>query len=70
MAAMTLRLDDDLMADLTVVAQCDGESVSDAVRAAVTAWIQLRRGDPDFQEALHRHIERAQRMKNEFGAPT
>ena len=64
MAAMTLRLDDDLMADLTVVAQCDGETLTDAIRAAVTAWVQLRRDDPLFQEALQRHIKQAKRLSS------
>lgn len=60
--AMTLRLPDDLAEELSIVAECDGEPVAEAVRAAITAWISRRRKDPSFQAALARHIERAQRL--------
>lgn len=59
---MTLRLPPDLMDDLSVIAECDGETVSEAIRAAVSAWVASRRADSNVQEALARRIERAQRL--------
>jgi hypothetical protein len=60
--AMTVRLPADLAEDLAVVADCDGEPVAEAIRAAVTAWIAQRRTDPNFQAALARRIESARRL--------
>lgn len=60
--AMTLRLPTDLAEELAIVAECDGEPVAEAVRAAIAAWISKRRADPAFQAALARWIERAERL--------
>lgn len=59
---MTLRLPAELAKDLAIVADCDGQSVTDAVRAAVGAWVSQRRLDPEFQSALAQHIARAERL--------
>lgn len=56
--AMTLRLPLDLAAELAIVADCDGETVTDAIRSAVAAWVDRRKRDPHFQETLRRRIER------------
>lgn len=48
--AMTLRLPEDPAMDLAIVAEVDDEPVSEAIRAAVAAWMAKRRLDPAFQE--------------------
>jgi hypothetical protein len=40
---MAIRLDDELHAQLVVVAQLDGQSVNDAIRVAVEAHIAARK---------------------------
>lgn len=55
---MTLRLDDERAATLELVARADGQSVTEAVRAAIDAHIEERRRDKAFMERLrHRHEE-------------
>lgn len=46
---MTLRFDDALADELEAVADADGVTVSEAIRAAITAHIEARRQDPDFR---------------------
>lgn len=62
MKAMTIRIADDLYDDLNTVADCDGEPVSESVRAALSHWVAFRRADPQFQAALAARIQRAQRL--------
>jgi predicted transcriptional regulator len=50
--AMTLRLDDERAALLEMVARADDQSVAEAVRSAIDAHIEERRGDSEFQERL------------------
>lgn len=60
--AMTVRLPADLAQDLAVIAECDGEPVAEAVRAAVANWVSMRRLDPLVQAALRRRIEHTTRL--------
>ena len=60
--AMTIRLPAEMAEQLKLVADCDGEPIIDTIRAAIGTWIEQRKADPHFQDALRRHIERAQRM--------
>lgn len=62
LTAMTLRLPREQAEDLALIAGCDGESVTDAIRAAVAAWIERRRQDPNVQEALRRIVSKAERL--------
>jgi predicted transcriptional regulator len=64
---MTIRLDENLAADLDLIAQCDGESTAVAIRAAVMTWIEHRRADPNVQTALQGHIDRAARLARPTG---
>jgi predicted transcriptional regulator len=59
---MTLRLTDDLAADLEAVARVDDLSVSEVVRVAITERIQRRRADKEFQQRLKRTVEEQQRV--------
>lgn len=61
--AMTIRLDDQLAEDLATVARCDGEPVAEAVRKAITRWVERRRADPNFQTALAAEVERLDRLR-------
>jgi len=54
---ITLRLDDEQARLLGTVAEVDGLTVSDAIRAAIDAHIESRRGDAEFAERLRRTME-------------
>jgi hypothetical protein len=49
---MTLRLEEAQAAILEMVARADGQSLTEAVRAAIDAQIAQRRTDKDFQDRL------------------
>lgn len=63
--ALTVRLDEDLVADLQLIAECDGEPTVEAIRSACAAWVAIRRCDPNVREALGRRIDRAHRLLDE-----
>jgi predicted transcriptional regulator len=54
---MTLRLTDEQAATLDLVARADDQTVTEAVRTAIDAHIEHRRGDKDFKERLRRRHE-------------
>jgi len=54
---ITLRLDDEQARLLGTVAEVDGVTVSDAIRAAIDAHIESRRRDAEFAERLRRTME-------------
>lgn len=58
---MTLRLDDELAADLEAMARVDGVPVSEAVRAAIDERLKARRDDKQFQTRLRRLMAENQR---------
>jgi Arc/MetJ-type ribon-helix-helix transcriptional regulator len=58
MKAMTLRLPDEIAADLEAIARADETSVSDAVREAIERHIAERRKDKEFKARLRNIIER------------
>ena len=58
----TLRLDEELAAELAVVARVDKRTVSDVVREAVSNHIAERRADPDFQTRLKERMEADRRV--------
>jgi len=59
--AMTLRLSEQLAADLEAMARVDDVPVSEAVRIAIEERIEARRTDKQFQARLRRIIEENQR---------
>ncbi len=56
--AMSLRLPEELAADLAAVAEADEMPVSEAVREAIDKHIAERRADKGFQERLKRRLEK------------
>jgi len=59
---LSLRLAEELAAELAFVARADGQSISDAVREALGKHIAERRADPDFQKSLARQIEEDRKL--------
>ncbi len=60
--ATSLRLPEQMAAELAAVARADGIPVSEAVREAVAKHIAERRADKDFQERLKQLLEEDQRV--------
>lgn len=58
---MTLRLSDELAADLEAMARVDDVPVSEAIRVAIDARIKARREDKQFQARLRRLMAENQR---------
>jgi len=58
---MTLRLDDELAADLEAMARVDDVPVSEAIRVAIDERIKARREDRPFQARLRRLMAESQR---------
>jgi hypothetical protein len=58
---MTLRLSDELAADLEAMARVDDVPVSDAIRIAIDERIKARRDDKQFQARLRRLMAENQR---------
>jgi predicted DNA-binding protein len=55
--AMSLRLPEDLAAELSAVAAADEMPISEAVREAIDKHIAERRADKAFQERLKKRLE-------------
>jgi len=62
--AMTVRLSAEQAEALETVASVEDRPVADIIRTAITAHIESRRKEPDFQDGLKNRIERARRMLN------
>jgi len=58
---MTLRLGDELAADLEAMARVDDVPVSEAIRVAIDERIKARREDKQFQARLRRLMAENQR---------
>ena len=54
---MTVRLSEDLAAELAIVARTDDMPVSESVREAIEQHIASRRADEDFQRRLKKRLE-------------
>ncbi len=57
MKSMTLRLSDDIAAELDAVARVDGTTVADQVRSAIEDRITARRADKEFQARRRKALE-------------
>jgi predicted DNA-binding protein len=55
--AISLRLPEDLAADLAAVARADDVPVSEAIREAIENHIATRRADKAFKERLKKRLE-------------
>jgi len=58
---MTLRLSDELAADLEAMARVDDVPVSEAIRVAIDERVKARRDDKQFQARLRRLMAESQR---------
>ncbi|HEX5145446.1 MAG TPA: ribbon-helix-helix protein, CopG family [Conexibacter sp.] len=58
---MTLRLSDELAADLEAMARVDDVPVSEAIRVAIDERVKARRDDKQFQARLRRLMAENQR---------
>jgi predicted transcriptional regulator len=58
---MTLRLSDELAADLEAMARVDDVPVSEAIRVAIDERVRARRDDKQFQARLRRLMAENQR---------
>ena len=61
---LTLRIDRALADQARTVADIEGSTVSDVIRDALTAHVERRRRDPEFQALLRRNLERHQELLN------
>lgn len=59
---MTIRLSADQAEALETVATVEQTAVAEVIRAAITAHVESRRADPQFQEELRGRIDRAQKF--------
>ena len=60
--AMTLRLDDDVAAELEAIARIENVPIAEEVRRALADHIAARRKDGKFQARLKASIERNQEI--------
>ena len=61
MKTLAIRLDDDLHAQLSVIAQLEELTVTDAIRQAIEQWIERRKSAPELTaraQSLLDEIER------------
>ncbi len=61
---LTLRIDRTLADRVRTVAEVEGLTVSDVIRAALTEHVERRRRDPEFQALLRRNLKRHQELLN------
>ena len=60
--ATSLRLTEQMAAELSTVARADGMPVSEVVREAIEKHIAERRADKDFQKRLKKLLEEDQKV--------
>lgn len=56
--AMSLRLPDELAADVSLVARTDGVPIAEVMRLAAEQYVAARREDEGFQERLGAFLEK------------
>lgn len=54
---ISIRMPDELAAQIDAMARAEGVSVSEAMRAAAYRYIATRRADQDFKERLRKRLE-------------
>jgi len=54
---ISVRMPDELAAQVEAMARAEGVSVSEAMRAAAYRYIASRRADQDFKERLRKRLE-------------
>ena len=61
MKTLAIRLEDDMHAQLSMIAQLEELTVTDAIRQAIESWIEAKRSNPELSakaEAVLADIER------------
>ncbi len=56
--ATTIRIDDELKAEVDAVARADDVPASEVIRAALYRYIAERKSDPQFQARLRELLEK------------
>jgi predicted transcriptional regulator len=64
----SLRIPEDLSAELDAVARAEGESVSEITRAALYQFIAARRSDREFKARLQKRLEEDREVLERLGA--
>jgi predicted transcriptional regulator len=59
---LSLRLDDAVGEELDLVAQVDGLTISDVLRAALRAHLRQRKADAGFQAAVEAYLDRQRQI--------
>lgn len=54
---ISIRMPNELAAQIDAMARAEGVSVSEAMRAAAYRYIATRRADQDFKERLRKRLE-------------
>lgn len=54
---ISVRMPDELVAQIDAMARAEGVSVSEAMRAAAYRYIATRRADQEFKERLRKRLE-------------
>jgi len=68
MKTLAIRLEDDLHAQLSVIAQLGGTSITDEIRQAIEAHVAAKRTDPELTaraEAVRQEIEREAQVRQQ-----
>jgi hypothetical protein len=68
--SMTLRLSEDMSADLEVVARVRGTTVANSIRIAVARYLATLAADSDFQERMGTALEEEERVLERLGRLT
>lgn len=63
---MSLRLTEDLGAELAAVARADGMPISEAIRKAIEHYIEARRSDQGFRSRLKKLLEEDREILERF----
>ena len=63
---MSLRLAEELGAELAAVARADEMPISEAIRKAIEHYIEFRRTDQEFKERLKRLLEEDREILERF----
>jgi predicted DNA-binding protein len=54
---LSLRLSEELAAEIAAIARVDGMTLSKSIRQAIEKHIEARQGDPEFKKRLRKRLE-------------
>jgi len=60
--ALTIRLSEEQAAELEAVARVDNVAMAEEIREAITAHLETRRKDAEFQRRLRTSLEKQQNL--------